>query len=45
MNDGDIIDAGVKSISNFGNDDSMPHFIYCGFYYLNGGGEKLKEMI
>ena len=42
----DIFDAGVKSISDFGKDDLMPHFIYCGFYYfIEEREEKLKEMI
>ena len=30
----DIIDDGVKSISDFGKDDLMPHLIYCGYYYF-----------
>jgi len=30
MIDLDIFDAGVKSIYDFGDDDLMPHFIYCG---------------
>ena len=40
----DVFDAGVKSISDFGKDDLMPHFIYCGYYYYYHQ-EKLKEMI
>ena len=40
----DIFDAGVKSISNFGKNDLMPHFIYCGDYYFERE-EKLKEII
>ena len=34
MNDLEIFDAGVKSVSEFGNDDLIPHFIYCGDHYL-----------
>ena len=34
MNDAKIIDIGVKAISDFGNGDFMPHFIYCGWHYL-----------
>ena len=47
INDLDIIDAGVKCISDFGNDDLMPHFIYCGIHYHLGKEriEKLEEMI
>ena len=32
--DANIIDAGVKSISDFKNDDLVPHFIYCGSFYF-----------
>ena len=40
-----IIDAGVKSILDFGEDDLMPHFIYCGdYYYGNEPWDKLQEM-
>ena len=47
MNDLDILNAGVKSIFDFGKDDLMPHFIYCGRYYFreNEQIEKLKEII
>ena len=40
-----IFDAGVKSISDFGKDELMPHFIYCGSHYLDDEGEKLEEII
>ena len=30
----DVFDNGVKYISDFGQDDLMPHFIYCGFHYI-----------
>ena len=44
-NDLDIFDAGVKSISDFGKDDLMPHLIYCGRHYLREERiEKLKEI-
>ena len=33
MNDMNIIDTGVKSSLDFGNDQLTPHFIYCGDYY------------
>ena len=39
-----VIDAGVKSISDFGQENLMPHFIYCGIHYF-WNREKLKEMI
>ena len=40
----DTFDAGVKFISDFGKDDLMPHFIYCGgFYFVRE--EELKERI
>ena len=47
MFDLDIFDDGVKSISDFGKDDLMPHLIYCGFHYLypKERREKLKEII
>ena len=47
MNDLVIFDAGVKSISDFGKDDLMPYFIYCGFHYIfsKERSEKLKEII
>ena len=47
MNDLDIIDAAVKFISDFGKDDLMPHFIYCGIHYIypEERREKLKKMI
>jgi len=38
MIDFDIFDAGIKSISDFGDDDLMPYFIYCGDYYFLFGG-------
>ena len=44
MIDLDIIDAGLKSIFDFGKDDLMPHFIYCGLHYCIEK-EKLKEII
>ena len=43
MVDLDIIDTGFKSISDFGKDDLMPHFIYCGDHY--DGGDNLNKMI
>ena len=33
MNDRKLIDTGVKSILDFGKDDLVPHFIYCGLHY------------
>ena len=38
----DIFDAGTKIMSDSGNDELMPHFIYCGFHYLDF--TKLKEI-
>ena len=41
----EIIDAGAKSILDFGEDDLMPHFIYCGNYYIwEKGWEKFETM-
>ena len=34
MNDVNVVDAGVKAISDFGKQDLVPHFIYCGSHYL-----------
>ena len=33
MNDANIIDTGVKALSDFGKDDLLSHFIYCGLHY------------
>ena len=46
-NDLDTFDAGFKSISDFGKDDLMPHFIYCGDYYFREEEqvEQLSEII
>ena len=42
----DVIDAGVKFISDFGIDDLMAHFMYCGLHFHNKErGDKLKEII
>ena len=45
MIDFEIFDDGIKSISDFGKDDLMPHFVYCGYHYYFGRVEKLEEMI
>ena len=46
MIDLEIFDAGVKSIADFGKDDLMPHFIYCGSHYvLKEETGKLEEII
>ena len=46
MIDEEIFDAGVKSISDFGKDDLMPHFIYGGsHYFYRGRIQKLNEII
>ena len=47
INDLDIFDSGVKSIFDFGKDDLVPHFIYCGDYYLceDRQIQKLKQLI
>ena len=37
------IDEGVKAVFDFGNDDLMPHFIYCSDYTFTD--QKLKEII
>ena len=34
-NDANIIDNGMKSIYDFGKDELLPHFIYCGYHYLS----------
>ena len=47
QNDVDILDAGVKSVFDFGKDELMPHFVYCGNYYLLEEKRmlKLREII
>ena len=46
-NDLVIFDAGVKSISDFGKDDLVPQFIYCGdhYYHWEYQGSKFEEII
>ena len=46
MNDANIIDTGVKSILDFGKDELVPHFIYCGSYYFwtESNSSKLREI-
>ena len=45
MHDREIIDGGFKSMVSFGNDELMPHFIYCGEYYHNlSRVENFKKM-
>ena len=44
MNDPEIIDEGFKSMVSFGNDELVPHFIYCGHYYIWSRVENFKEM-
>ena len=39
----DVIDAGVATMVDFGKNDMMPHFIYCGHYYF-WKQNKLKEI-
>ena len=33
LNDTEVIDAGVKSMSDFSKKGLVPHFIYCGYHY------------
>ena len=47
-NDANIINTGVKSILDFGKDDSVPHFIYAGYHYLSTVAENstwLQKML
>ena len=44
----DIIDAGVKTMVDFGTNDMMPHFIYCFYSFvtgINGLSQDLKRII
>ena len=44
MNDMNVIDAGVKSILDFGKDELVPHFIYCGeHYFFEEASKKMLE--
>ena len=44
INDLEIIDVAVKLSSDFGNNDSTTHLIYCGDYYFRkSSGEKLQK--
>ena len=47
INDLDIFDDGVKSIFDFGKNDLMAHFIYCGshYFYRKEQRQKLEKMI
>lgn len=47
-----MIDAGIKSMISFGNDELIPHFVYCGQYYVcpehlrnNPNGDLFGEML
>ena len=46
MNDLKVFDAGVKSVSEFGNDDLVTHFIYCGdhYHWTNESTDRLREI-
>ena len=46
MNDLKVFDAGVESVSEYGNDDLVPHFIYCGIHYswTKESFDRLKEI-
>ena len=44
MNDRKIIDEGFKSMVSFGNDELVPHFIYCGKYYIWSRVKNFKKM-
>ena len=44
MNDLEIIDAGVKSVSYYEKNELMPHLIYCGEFYFDSQC-LLEEMI
>ena len=46
MNDLEVFDAGVESVSEFQNDDLVPHFIYCGIHYWTKElFDRLKEIL
>ena len=49
MNDLEVFDAGIKSVTEFGSDfgsDLMLHFIYCGYHYLWAESfNRLKEIL
>ena len=46
MFDLEIIDAGVRSMSDYREDDLIPHFIYCGWHYNHRKHlEKFIDMI
>ena len=45
MNDIEVFETGVKLVSEFGIDDLMPHFIYCGYHYwIDKSFDQLREI-
>ena len=44
INDLEVFDSGVKSVSEYGKDDLMPHFIYCGDHCWGESFHRLKEI-
>ena len=45
MKDKNIFDAGVSIISDNGDDDLIPHFIYCGMHYFWEGEDQLRTTL
>ena len=46
MNDLEVFDTGVKSVTEYGNNDLVAHFIYCGYHYYASQKryDRLKEI-
>ena len=46
MNDLEVFDTGVKSVTEYGNNDLVAHFIYCGYHYFASLNryDRLKEI-
>ena len=43
MNDLEVFDVGIKSVAQYGNDDMVAHFIYCGYHY-NDSEEQIDHL-
>ena len=44
MNDKTVFDSGFRIISDYGEDDLTPHFIYCGMHYFWNDEDQLRSL-
>ena len=43
MKDKNVFDSGFRIISDYGEDNFMPHFIYCGMHYFWDDEDQLRS--